>query len=105
MAVVMAAATTFIAYMFLTRQQVQAHSREDRATTQTMVVVARQEIRPLQMLRPEWFMVKQVRADGVPRDAVATPADLKGKVALVTMAPGQMVSERQVAAKSDDLGL
>jgi pilus assembly protein CpaB len=104
-AVMMAAATTFVAYLFLTRQQVQALSSDQTPATQTMVVVARREIRPLQLLRPEMFAVKQVRADSVPRDAVATPADLKEKVALVTMAPGQMVTERQVAAKSAELGL
>jgi len=105
LAVVMAAATTFMAYLFLTRQQVNAHSRDDRNAIQTMVVVPRQEIRPLALLRPEWFTIKQVKADGVPRDAVATPADLKGKVALVTMTPGQYVTERQVAAKGPELGL
>ena len=99
LAAVMAAATTFVAYLFLTRQQVSARSRDDRNAVQTMVVVPRQEIRPLQLLRPEWFAVKQVKMDGVPRDAVATPADLKGKVALVTMSPGQYVTEGQVASK------
>src|SRR5260370_10876381 len=101
----MAAATTFVAYLFLTRQQVRALDKGDETATQTMVVVARQEIRPLQLLHGDWFAVKQVRADGVPRDAVATPADLNGKVALVTMPPGQIVTERQVAPKSADLGL
>src|SRR5438309_903792 len=101
----MAAATTVVAYLFLTRQQVQALDKENKGATQTMVVVARQEIRPLQLLRGNWFAVKQVRADGVPRDAVATPADLNGKVALVTMAPGQMVTERQVATKGPELGM
>ena len=105
LAVIMAAATTVVAYLFLTRQQVQALDKENKGATQTMVVVARQEIRPLQLLRGNWFAVKQVRADGVPRDAVATPADLNGKVALVTMAPGQMVTERQVATKGPELGL
>jgi pilus assembly protein CpaB len=105
LAAVMAAATTFVAYLFLTRQQVSARSRDERNAVQTMVVVPRQEIRPLQLLRPEWFAVKQVKMDGVPRDAVATPADLKGKVALVTMAPGQYVTESQVAAKGPELGL
>ncbi len=105
LAVCMAAATTFVAYLFLTRQQVQALSGESTPATQTMVVVARQEIRPLQPLRPEMFAVKQVRADAVPRDAVDAPADLKAKVALVTMAPGQVVTERQVASKSAQLGL
>jgi pilus assembly protein CpaB len=105
LAVVMAAATTFVAYLFLTRQQVRALDREDKTATQTMVVVARQEVRPLQLLHGDWFAVKQVRVDGVPRDAVATPADLNGKVALVNMTPGQIVTERQVAAKSSDLGL
>lgn len=105
LAVFMAAATTFVAYLFLTRQQVQALSRPEAPAAQTMVVVARQEIRPLQLLRPEMFTVKQVRTEGIPRDAVATPADLKGKVALVTMAPGQVVSERQVSPKSSELGL
>ena len=74
LAVVMAAATTFVAYLFLTRQQVRALDREDKTATQTMVVVARQDIRPLQLLHGNWFAVKQVRADGVPRDAVATRA-------------------------------
>jgi pilus assembly protein CpaB len=105
LAVVMAAATTFVAYLFLTRQQVRALDKGDKTATQTMVVVARQEIRPLQLLHGDWFAVKQVRADGVPRDAVATPADLNGKVALVNMPPGQIVTERQVAPKSADLGL
>src|SRR5438270_5746333 len=101
----MAAATTFVAYLFLTRQQVNAHSRDEQNAVQTMVVVPRQEVRHLQILKPEWFTVKQVKADGVPRDAVATPGDLKGKVALVTMTPGQYVTERQVAAKGPELGL
>jgi pilus assembly protein CpaB len=105
LAAVMAAATTFVAYLFLTRQQVSARSRDERNAAQTMVVVPRQEIRPLQLLRPEWFAVKQVKMDGVPRDAVATPADLKGKVALVTMSPGQYVTEAQVASKGPELGL
>jgi pilus assembly protein CpaB len=106
LAVLMAAATTFVAYLFLARQQVQALSRgEDRVATQTMVVVAKQEIQPLQLLRSDWFVVKQVKADGVPRDAVATPADLNGKVALVNMSPGQVVTARQVARRSSDLGL
>ncbi len=106
LAVMMAAATTFVAYLFLTRQQVQALSRgDDRVATQTMVVTAKQEIQPLQLLRADWFTVKQVKADGVPRDAVATPADLNGKVALVNMSPGQVVTSRQVAIKSSDLGL
>src|SRR5436309_3049827 len=98
----MAAATTFVAYLFLTRQPVQALSGP---TTQTMVVTAREEIHPLQLLRPDQFTIKQVKADGVPRDAVATPEDLKGKVALVTMTPGQIISERQVAARGPELGL
>jgi pilus assembly protein CpaB len=105
LAVVMAAATTFVAYLVLTRQQVQALDRTGASATQTMVVVARQEIRPLQILHPEMFAVKQMRMDGVPRDAVATPADLNGKVALVTMSTGQIISERQVAARSAELGL
>jgi pilus assembly protein CpaB len=105
LAIAMAAATTFVAYLFLTRQQVQALSRSDGPGTQTMVVTARQEIHPLQLLRPEQFTVKQVKADGVPRDAVATPEDLKGKVALVTMTPGEIISERQVAARGPELGL
>jgi pilus assembly protein CpaB len=46
-----------------------------------------------------------VRADGVPRDAVATPEDLKGKVALVTMTPGQMITSREVASRGPELGL
>jgi pilus assembly protein CpaB len=102
LAVAMAAATTFVAYLFLTRQQVQALSGP---ATQTMVVLAREQVRPLEVLRPDQFTVKQMRADGVPRDAVATPGDLKGKVALVTMLPGQIVTERQIATKSSDLGL
>ncbi len=105
LAVAMAMATTFVAYLFLNRQQVQALSSNNGPATQTMVVLARQEIRPLQLLRPEQFYVKQVKADGVPRDAVAAPADLKGKVALVTMNPGQVVTEGQVASKNADLGL
>lgn len=105
LAVVMAAATTFVAYLFLTRQQVQALSNDNKAATQTMVVVARQQVQPLQTLRGDWFAVKQVKADGVPRDAVATPADLNGKVALVTMAPGQVVTAGQVATPGPDLGL
>ena len=51
LAVIMAAATTVVAYLFLTRQQVQALDKENKGATQTMVVVARQEIRPLQLLR------------------------------------------------------
>jgi pilus assembly protein CpaB len=106
LAVAMAAATTFVAYLFLTRSwQVQALSGGRTPATQTMVVVARKEIKPLQLLRPEHFTVKQVKADGVPRDAVTTPEDLKGKVALVTMAPGQMVTERQVQSRGPELGL
>lgn len=105
LAVAMAAATTFVAYLFLTRSQVQALSGGNTPATQTMVVVARKEIKPLQLLRPEHFTVKQVKADGVPRDAVATPDDLKGKVALVTMTPGQVVTERQVQSRGPELGL
>src|ERR1043166_5222097 len=95
LAVAMAMATTFVAYQFLNRQQVQAFT--GHPATQTMVVVAREDIKPLQVLRPEQFMVKQVKADGVPQDAVATPLDLKGKVALVTMTPGQVVAEHEVS--------
>jgi pilus assembly protein CpaB len=105
LAVAMAAATTFVAYLFLTRSQVQALSGNNATATQTMVVVARKEIRPLQLLRPEQFTVKQAKADGVPRDAVATPEDLRGKVALVTFTPGQIVTERQVQSRGPELGL
>jgi pilus assembly protein CpaB len=103
LAVAMAAATTFVAYLFLTRSQVQALSKGP--ATQTMVVVARKEIKPLQLLRPEQFAVKQVKADGVARDAVTSPEDLKGKVALVTMPAGQVVTERQVQSRGPELGL
>ena len=37
LAAVMAAATTFVAYLFLTRQQVSARSRDERNAVQTMV--------------------------------------------------------------------
>lgn len=105
LAVAMAAATTFVAYLFLTRSQVQALSGGNTPATQTMVVVARGPIKPLQLLRAEQFTVKQVKADGVPRDAVTTPEDLKGKVALVTMTPGQIVTEQQVQSRGPELGL
>jgi pilus assembly protein CpaB len=101
----MAAATTFVAYLFLNRQQVQALSGGSAPATQTMVVVAREQIKPLQLLRPEQFVVKQVKADGVPRSALATPEDVKGKVALVTLNTGDIITDQQVASRGPDLGL
>jgi hypothetical protein len=47
LAVAMAAATTFVAYLFLNRQQVQAFTGAQSPATQTMVVTAREEIHPL----------------------------------------------------------
>ena len=75
LAVLLGAVTTFMVYLLLTRQRVNAQSAEapeTKAAEETYAVVPREGVRPLQLLTADMFRVKKVTRRELPGNAVLT---------------------------------
>jgi pilus assembly protein CpaB len=106
LAVCMGALTTFMVYLFLARQGVgPVASRESASSAPIYVVVPREGVRPMQLLDPSWFRMKQMRRDEAPRGAITSLADLKDHVSVQPLLAGQPVESHMVAARGPELGL
>jgi pilus assembly protein CpaB len=108
MAVLLGALTTFLVYLFLTRQggpKPFAANDDAVASATTYVVVPREPIRPMTLLRADMFRLKKMSRREAPRDAVTVPADLTDKVAVSALPADVPVERQMVAARSPELGL
>jgi pilus assembly protein CpaB len=108
MAVLLGALTTFLVYLFLTRQggpKPFAANDVAVASATTYVVVPREPIRPMTLLRADMFRLKKMSRREAPRDAVTVPADLADKVAVSALPADVPVERQMVAARSPELGL
>lgn len=107
-AVFLGALTTFLVYLFLTRQgggKPFAANDDGVAAGTVHVVVPREAIRPLQLLRADMFRMKPMSRREAPRDAVTTIAAVTDKVAVVTLPAGVPVERQMVTVRSPELGL
>jgi pilus assembly protein CpaB len=107
-AVFLGALTTFLVYLFLARQgggKPFAANDDAVASGSVHVVVPRDAIRPLELLRADMFRLKKMSRRDAPRDAVTTLADVTDKVAVVTLPAGMPVEKHMVTVRSPDLGL
>jgi pilus assembly protein CpaB len=107
LAVLLGALTTFLIYLFLTRQGSKPFASGDDgvAAATAYVVVPKESIRPMQLLRADQFRLKKVPRSEMPRDAVTVPADLTDKVSIVALSAGDPVQREMVATRGPELGL
>jgi pilus assembly protein CpaB len=108
MAVLLGALTTFLVYLFLTRQggsKPFAANDDALASSSIHVVVPREPIRPLELLRADMFRLKKMSRRDAPREAVTTLAEVTDKVALETLPANVPVERQKVAVRSPELGL
>lgn len=107
LAVFMGALTTFLVYLFLAGQMGGSASEPAarEASGPVYVVVPREAIRPMQVLEPSMFRMKQISREEMPRNAVTSLAHLKDHVSVQAIVPGAPVERQMVAPRGPELGL